>query len=338
MTGWAYLHEDGEGERGTRFKTVSLSLNAGLWRKLASLAKAEKLPLSILGWIAFSSMLDRLSDGSVRLWFLYGRRGADLPDAAMLQRPVGPDDISSAVRKTLAMCSDATRFGERTFREPGEAIYLFEYRGADPILPDSLGSPAPKERPARGRAARSQERCKLKFVLQAPAKNTSGKMQITVDLTAFSVARARSLLAAYVHLLEEVLAAPQAPLGSHSLAASHDRAHSIEVRKRNPHSAFFDLPADLPALFNTIVKRWPDRTAIAWPAGTMTFADVASAAAALAGMFRKGGLCPAILLPFGSRAPRRRRAKCFTCARWLQRSSWDARSCRSASKSLRHRL
>ncbi len=287
----ARLHEDGDGVVRRRAHRVAIELPAGVWSELQRVAlDLEVTPLAI-GWTAFAVVVERLAESPAPLWRPLGaaRTPADLlrigpatPWMRLAPSPVARESFAGAVRE--AAVRTAALAGAVLAPLADEPVYGFEIDDAAALLAEhhpglTLGQAVLDARPWPHSPADAD----LWLTLRPPAGGGPATATLAVDAGRFSAGRAKGFIDSWRFVLEAALADPAARPDDLPLAPAHHRAASQAELADRPATALDDAPADLAALFDRIVARWPERRALAWPAGEMTFAALQAAADAVAG-------------------------------------------------------
>ncbi|WP_078600092.1 non-ribosomal peptide synthetase [Streptomyces violens] len=107
-------------------------------------------------------------------------------------------------------------------------------------------------------------------------------------------ATAARLLDRYLQTLDALCAEPRRPVGDAPLGTEHERADVLER-----WNAPIGEPADTPLheLFASVVAAGPDRTALAWQGGTLTYGELDAWSARIAGRLTAAGVGLGDLVP-----------------------------------------
>ena len=282
----ARLHEDGEGPLRRHTDHVVIELPAELWRRMEDLARDFGVTPFWIGWTAFALVTERLAEAPVALWRPVRR--ARSPADLLLIGPATPR-IRFAPKALaeggfiVAARSEAGR-GVAASEAPlgptdDEPVYGFELDDADRRLAEhhpglGLGDLVVSARPW----GHGPPDADLWLTLSPPVGARPAAASLAVDPARFSAARAKGFLEGWRCVLEAALVDPHAGLEDLPLASAYHRASSLPEMPDRAPCALDDAPADLAALFDRIVARWPGHRALVWPGGELTFAALSQAA------------------------------------------------------------
>jgi acyl-coenzyme A synthetase/AMP-(fatty) acid ligase/acyl carrier protein len=288
LTSGARLHEDGSGEPDGRTEAIEIALDPDLWRRVERLAAAESLPAAVITGTVLAVLLKRIADAPVRLWL----RASGITWSHV---PVARFSFVAAAAESKRQYLAATGAAIPIGHGDTSPFYLFDFaRAAEPGVTGSQ----PCADPGSRSGSLEDPRSTLRMSFLAGFADSASKVRLTFDTGAFSQARARSLLEAYARMLGTVIASPYEVLARLPVAAAHDRGRAWPRRDPRPSCAFADTPAGMTELFETIVRRWPDEIALAWPEGTLTFARLAAIAAEFAGLVQRHGAARGDVIAF----------------------------------------
>ncbi|MFO1028903.1 MAG: non-ribosomal peptide synthetase [Acetobacteraceae bacterium] len=101
------------------------------------------------------------------------------------------------------------------------------------------------------------------------------------------------MIDAWLYLMRAAVEQPDARLDALPVAARHHQVANWPDLAPDSDCALADNPADMGALFEAILMRWPHAPAIVWPQGRLTFMQVAAIARAIASLAQSHGISPA---------------------------------------------
>ncbi len=271
---------------------AGLNIDDTLWALIEALAAARRLSVSAVAVAGLATVLDRISDGPVSIWGV-----ADRPASAIEPVPFGPVKVTIAQRNLVAAAQDA--MDQLLHARPAKAadgdppLWWFEFDGAEDALrgADRSGGQDGCLATASDPIAASASGL-IRIVLRPPNAGNAGTLHVAADHAILPAERARSLAQAWQHLMQAALRRPEALLDDLPVASVHDRAKNWPAVPAAVDCALADDPCDMAALFAAIVDRWPDATAIVWPQGSLTFAELDRAADAIAWVLRNRRIGP----------------------------------------------
>jgi non-ribosomal peptide synthetase component F/acyl carrier protein len=274
------LHEDGRGECGCGMSTCSVELEPTLWEKLAELAEAEAITVLSITLTAFALLLQRLAGGPIAL----GVRAPRVALTARTKPAVLPLGLRvNAASDFLGVAANVSRLLEEAaigsvVEDAQQKRYAYRFACED-------GDAENAEEDARPTALGE----KLSLTLHSARANNHAGIQLSYDPACFSEERSASLVEAYAGLLRSIVAAPHRASAEYPVAGKHDRAWVWPYQSPLGLCALQASQRNLSDTFVAIVSRWPTASAVAWPGGSMNFAEVSEAASRVVNALRQAG-------------------------------------------------
>ncbi len=302
------LHEDGTGRRMQRSETTERLLKAALWKAFDKKAREQATTRFAMSATLFALLLNGLAGSATPVWCASQRRRdardfATLGNASALmpfalQADAG-EQVATLARRVMTQLFAAIERGGHALPAFDEPLYIFE------IASEALELQAIRPDLTLGEGVRSYRRLRsnvpvasLELSINPPIGEGDGSIELTFDTGRFSSARASSLLDAYCDLLDAVAAKPDAKAGELVLAADYDSLAEHPVPEGTEIGALADEPRDFVALYDAILRRWPDEPAAVWREGSITFAELDAAADRFSRLLLKEGARPGEILAF----------------------------------------